>query len=89
MAAKNNFKKLEEEQMKENPHTPPDIENNIKGSMRLFHFMGDIVELYLPKVFDLVLSLVGADRNEQAEEGEEAGELDDEDAPPNGEQIPK
>lgn len=86
MAAKNNFKELEKQQLEEYPHSPPEIENNVKGSMRLFRFMGDIVELYLPRVFDLLLSLSGGERAPDNEV--EGGDSSDEGTSPTGEQKP-
>ena len=86
MAAKNNFKELEEEQLGLYPHTPSEVGNNVKGSMRLFSFVGDIVELYLPKVFDMLLSLVGGERAPQR--GSSEADLDEDDASPIGEQKP-
>ena len=49
--ATNNFKRLEEDAEKQYPHAPPAIENNLMGNMRMTHFMGDVVELYLPRIF--------------------------------------
>lgn len=88
MAAKNNFKKLQEEQNNQFPSSPPpDVEKNVKGSVRLFQFMGDIVELYLPKVFEIFISLVGGEKNEE-QDALEGGEADDDDSNPQGEQKP-
>ncbi len=55
----NNFKKLEEEEEKQFPHAPPQIENNLMGNMRMTHFVGDVVELYLPRIFEMILSFFG------------------------------
>ena len=88
MAAKNNFKELEKEQLNQYPHTPPEIENNVKGSMRLFQFMGDIVELYLPMIFNLFVSLAGGERAPDDENDVEGGDSSDEDSSPTGEQKP-
>jgi len=86
MAARNNFKELENEELKKYPHTPDEIEHNVKGSMRFVQFIGDIVELYLPKVFDLFISLAGGER--APEEVTEHSDADMGGAAPNGEQKP-
>ena len=59
MANTNSFKQLEEEQMAMHPHTPPEIEQNIMGNMRFVRTMGNVIELYLPKVFELLVALMG------------------------------
>lgn len=69
MSETNSFKKLEEEQIDEflnkRPGVPPQIEMGVAGNMRTIGFMGDILELYLPRVVDLVISLVGGNRGSQ------------------------
>ena len=58
MSANNSFKQLAEEEEKF-PHPPPETELGIMGNVRVFHFMSDILELYLPRVFDIFIALVG------------------------------
>lgn len=65
--ATNNFKKLEEETEEQHPHAPLGIEQNVMGNMRMTHFMGDVVELYLPRIFDIILSFFGAKPKEEKE----------------------
>lgn len=64
----NNFQQLEEKQINEllefKPGVSPKIESNVSGSVRTVGFMGDILELYLPRVFDLFISLFGGQRDE-------------------------
>lgn len=81
--ATNNFKKLGEEAEKQNPHAPPEVENNLMGSMRMTHFMGDVVELYLPRIFDMILSLFGANQEVEKKiiENQENLESDSDDVP--------
>ena len=77
----NNFQQLEEEQIKElvnqKPDVAPKIEMGIMGSMRTFNFGGNIVELYLSKIIDLFISLLGGSRDNS---------LNDQDAFTKGEQ---
>ena len=72
MATKyNSFKLLEEEQIRQNPHVAPEIENNLQGNMRFARMMGDVLELYLPKVFDLLITFFGGQPSkEQAMDGQ-------------------
>ena len=66
---RNSFKKLEEEQIQEyleqRPGVPPKIEMGVMGSVRTVGFLGNILELYLPRVFELFISLVGGRREEE------------------------
>ncbi len=59
MAKSNSFKQLEEEHVAMHPTAPPEIEQNVVGNMRFVQTMGNVIELYLPKVFDLLIALVG------------------------------
>lgn len=56
--AKNNFSLLEEK-----PDNFDQIENNIQanvwGSLSLFRFIGEVIELYFPKVVDSILLGIG------------------------------
>jgi hypothetical protein len=64
----NNFQQLEEQQINEllerKPHVSPKIELGVMGNVRTMGYMGDILELYLPRVFDLFISLFGGRRDE-------------------------
>ena len=82
MPANNSFKQLMEEEEKQYPHAPPEIERDITGSMRVIKFMGNIVELYLPRIFDLFLSMMGG-KSIKAEDFEDRGdsESDSDDSP--------
>ena len=73
---RNSFKQLEEEQIDEfliqRPGVPPQIEMGVMGNVRTVGFLGNILELYLPRVFELFISLVGGRMEE-----EEGGSNDD------------
>ena len=65
--ASNNFKRLlatEEERI--TPLPLQEIKQNLSGSMSVFKFFGQIVELYLPKVFELFVAAVGGSDTESA-----------------------
>ena len=58
----NNFKRLEEEEEVGRGHSPlpPRVGRNVRGNIGLIEFIGNIVELYLPKVFEMFSSISGA-----------------------------
>ncbi len=72
MSPKNSFKKLMEEEEKQYPHAPPEIEKEITGNVKVIKLMGDIVELYLTRIIDMFLSMMGG-KNVQAETDEKSG----------------
>jgi len=54
----NNFHKLLDEEMRGTPPLPPQIKNNVQGNMRLFQFVGKMIELYLPRAIDTLVSVL-------------------------------
>ncbi len=38
---------------------PPEIEENVLGSLRILAIMGQAVELYIPKVFEMFIATLG------------------------------
>ena len=82
MSANNSFLKLMEEEEKQYPHAPPEIEKEITGSVRVMKFMGNVVELYMPRLFDMFLSMMGGKVNEIPERNLQGdSESDSDDAP--------
>ena len=57
--SQNSFKKLMEEEEQQFPHPPPEIEQNVMGNARNIKFMGDVVELYLSRFFEMLISFFG------------------------------
>ena len=55
----NNFQQLMEEESKFHPQLPPETEQGVMGTTRVVRFMSDVVELYLPRVFDMFVVLFG------------------------------
>jgi hypothetical protein len=55
----NNFKELARQQEREIGSPPEEIRNNLVGNINLFQFIGEIIELYLPKVFNLIVRMSG------------------------------
>ncbi len=62
MGEQNNFKLLGEEEDNQYPHPPPETEMGIMGNVRVFNFVSNVLELYLPKVFEMFISMVGGVR---------------------------
>lgn len=76
----NNFQKLEELQINEHldqrPGVSPKIEIGVMGNMRTIGFMGDILELYLPRVAEILVNIFGGHRDETISEEENGGFTD-------------
>ena len=53
----NNFKELEKIETEFMDEPIGRIKNNVVGSLGLFRFVGDIIELFLPKIFNLFVSM--------------------------------
>ena len=77
---KNSFKELGKAMEEQIPHAPSkDIEKSVMGNIRVLKIFGDITELYLPRVIDIFISLVGGKTNNSAtlpSGGESAKEID-------------
>lgn len=71
MSTKNNFQRLAQEEEEQYPAPPPETEMGIMGNIRTFNFMTDVVELYLPRVFDIFIALVGGSTDKGKESTKE------------------
>lgn len=58
MNTTNSFKQLLEEDERMFP-PPPEIEENILGSLQILSIMGQAMELYIPKVFEMFILTLG------------------------------
>ena len=58
MNTANNFKRLLEEDITMFP-PPPEIEENILGSLQILSIMGEAMELYIPKVLEMFILTLG------------------------------
>ncbi len=69
----NSFKRLEDEAEQQFPHPPPEIEQNVMGTARNVKFMGNVVELYLSRFLEIVVSIFGGSLSKgQEQHGGEA-----------------
>lgn len=55
----NNFKKLDEHSRGSRPVAPKEVRRNVEGSLGFISYVGRIVDLYIPKVFQVLISLAG------------------------------
>ena len=55
----NNFKKYERQLIEQNKVDLEGIQNNLTQTKSSLGFIGEMLELFLPKVFDLLITLGG------------------------------
>lgn len=53
----NNFKELEREEIKNLDPAINKIKSNVNSNLGIFQFIGEMVELFLPKVFNMFIHL--------------------------------
>lgn len=58
MSRTNSFKQIMEEDELMFP-TPPEIEEHVFGSLQILTIMGQAMELYIPKVFEMFILTLG------------------------------
>ena len=56
---KNSFQLLAEEEAKRYPKAPPQVEQQVTGTMGFVRMVSNVVELYLPRAFDMMLTMIG------------------------------
>lgn len=60
----NNFQRLMEQEEERSPQ-PPNIQHNVENTLGIFRFIGQIVEVYLPKVADMFVTMAGGNESQQ------------------------
>jgi hypothetical protein len=65
---RNNFKELEELLSKDKEFTLQKVQNNLVATRNLFGFLGDIIELFLPKIMDVIINLSGGNVKENSDQ---------------------
>ncbi len=55
----NNFKTMDEEMRDKYPKAPSEIEHNVKSNIHTYSFFGKVVELFIPRIFDSLINMVG------------------------------
>jgi len=66
--AGNNFKRLEEEQLRRNPEAPEQVGRGVDSSIGFINIVSNVLELYLPRVFDMLVTMSGG-RVKQEKDG--------------------
>ncbi len=51
---------------------PPKIRSNIQSTIGVFSFIGQLIEVYLPKVFDIFISMSGGRMDNEGSESPSA-----------------
>ena len=67
MNANNNFKRLAELENDSKPSVPEHVESNVKQTLGMASYVGNIFDLYIPKLINLVVAFLGGqpeDKNE-------------------------
>lgn len=59
MEQENNFKAWEEELIRNHRRPPAEVGNNLRQNMGFFRLFGDLFELYMPKMFKIIVQVVG------------------------------
>lgn len=70
----NSFKELEKENSKQFDERDRRVRDNVNHSIGFFHFIGDILELFLPKFFSIFVNVTGGNGPKQIKEKEAEGE---------------
>ena len=60
----NNFKELEREEIKNLDPSLSRIKSNVNSNLGIFQFIGEMVELFLPKFFGMFINLAGGGSDE-------------------------
>jgi len=55
----NNFDQLNDMLINERGGVPGRIKDNLSQNRRMFGFMGDVIELFLPRLIQMVVMLLG------------------------------
>ncbi|NNF33324.1 MAG: hypothetical protein HKN68_04410 [Saprospiraceae bacterium] len=55
----NNFKELEKEEMKNLDPSLKRIKSSVNSNLGIFQFIGDMVEMFLPKLASILVNLTG------------------------------
>lgn len=66
---RNNFQRLVEEQSFDLQKPLQTVENRLNGSINLFQHIGNVVDLYLPKVVDMFVTASGGDNKKRNKKG--------------------
>lgn len=57
----NNFEELERNNLENLREPSKDVKRNVDSTVGIFRFVGDIVDLFLPKLMDIFLHVTGGE----------------------------
>ena len=60
----NNFEKIEEDLISQFGEPPKSVKRNIDESFSIFRMIGNIIELFMPKVIEVFVNLAGGDKDD-------------------------
>ena len=72
----NNFKELEDLEQRTHGQPPVFIKKRIDGTIGVFQFMGNVIELFLPRVLGVFNNMVGGSRSNYLPIGNHDSDLD-------------
>ena len=73
LMATNSFKELGRENEKPFEERESKVRHNVNHSIGFFHFIGDILELFIPKFFNIFVNITGGNGPKQEVEGDAKG----------------
>ena len=77
MANKNNFQRLDDEQLSNrNEQRIEQVRHDVDGSVSFIQMVGRIVEVYLPRVFEVFMLMGGADNMEEGKDNRNTNDND-------------
>lgn len=59
----NNFEKIEEDLIAKHGEPPTKVKHNIDESFSFVRMIGNIIELFMPKVLDIFVNLAGGEKD--------------------------
>ena len=62
--SRNNFEELEELLTKDRDQSLEKVQNNLLGTRSVFGFLGDLIELFIPRIMDVFVQITSADQSE-------------------------
>ena len=75
MDTRNNFQRLAELEEKSAPPIPSDIESKVSANVGFVSYVGNIFDLYIPKLMQLIVAFLGG--TEQADFAQHRGDPPD------------
>lgn len=76
----NSFKKLREEETENYQEPPLKLKKDVEGNLSLVKFVGQIFELYLPRVVGVFISLAGGSNKKETESADDNIFVDSDDS---------